>query len=345
MADATDHYSTHPARHWCVVEAGRVQCKLCPRGCVLGDDQVGACRNRRNVAGRLMAETYGRTSGVAVDPMEKKPLYHFLPGSSVLSFGGIGCNLTCGFCQNWHLSAEGTPRDLGDETSPAAVVRAARRYGCAAVAFTYNEPTVSLEYVIDVADACRAAGIRTVVVSNGYITRQAAEELYPRIDAANIDLKAFRPVFYAACGGKLDPVLDTLQLIRHSMDTWLEITTLVIPGHNDSDAELRASAAWVTQRLGPDVPLHFSAFHPAHRFMDTPPTPDSTLLRARRLAMEAGVRHVYLGNTRLTEGADTHCAGCGALEIRRRGYQTDASGLCRGRCSSCGAACPGIFEA
>ncbi|MCX6361947.1 MAG: AmmeMemoRadiSam system radical SAM enzyme [Armatimonadetes bacterium] len=345
MTEATDHYSTHPARHWSAVEAGRLRCRLCPRGCVLGDGQVGACLNRRNVASRLVAETYGRTSGVAVDPIEKKPLYHFLPGASVLSLGGIGCNLTCGFCQNWRLSAEGSVRDLGDETSPAAVARAARRYGCAGVAFTYNEPTISLEYVIDVADACRAAGVRTVAVTNGYITHQAAEELYPRIDAANVDLKGFTPGFYAACGGKLDAVLDALLFIRHASATWLEVTTLLIPGQNDSDAELRALTAWVTERLGPDVPLHFSAFHPAYRFMDTPPTPNSTLLRARRLSHEAVVRHVYLGNTRLTEGSDTHCAGCGALLIRRRGYRADTAGLSRGRCNACGAACPGIFEA
>ncbi len=338
MSEAT------PARHW-VREGDRVVCEACPRRCRLAEGQSGFCRVRQNEAGRLVSLVYGRPSAVAVDPIEKKPLFHFLPGSSVLSLGTVGCNLSCQFCQNASLS-RGLP-DASAETPlpPDRVAGLARAHGCASVAFTYNEPTVFLEYAVDTARQCREAGVATVGITAGYIGRSAREELYPLLDAANIDLKAFDEGFYRSrCGARLDAVLETIEYAVKA-GVFVELTTLLVPGENDGDEELRAEARWVGQTLGRDVPLHFSAFHPAHRMMQTPPTPASTLRRARDLALAEGLRFVYTGNVADPEGATTRCPGCGAALINREWHAVKDNLLVgRDTCPFCATRIPGVFD-
>ncbi len=335
-----------PTRYWSRLEGGRVQCDLCPRRCRLRDGQRGLCFVRANVGGRVVLTTYGRSSGFCVDPIEKKPLNHFLPGTPVLSFGTAGCNLTCSFCQNWHISKSRETQTLAEEASPAAIARAAADLDCRSVAFTYNDPVVFHEYAIDVAAACRERGIRTVAVTAGYVCEEPRAEFYRWIDAANIDLKGFSDSFYRRlASGRLEPVLDTLRYVRHETDTWLEITTLLIPGENDSDAELDALTRWVVDELGPDVPLHFTAFHPAWRLRDAPPTPAATLGRARAIALENGVRYAYTGNVVDPRGQTTYCSGCGQVLIGRDGYRIGLWKLTAdGRCDACGESCAGTFE-
>jgi len=259
----------HPARHWHGLADGRVQCDVCPRDCKLRDEQRGFCFVRQNVGGRLVLTTYGRSSGFCVDPIEKKPLYHFRPGTSVLSFGTAGCNLACKFCQNWDISKSREMDRLADRASPEAIADAALRHGCHSVAFTYNDPTIFLEYAVDVAQACRARGLATVSVTAGYIRDAARRDLYAHIDAANVDLKAFSDDFYhTLSSAHLAPVLDTLEYLVHETGVWVEVTTLLIPGHNDSDQELNRLSEWVAERLGPEVPLHFTAFHPDYKMRD-----------------------------------------------------------------------------
>jgi len=291
--------------------------------------------------------TYGRSSGFCVDPIEKKPLNHFLPGTAVLSFGTAGCNLACKFCQNWDMSKSREMDTLADAASPVELAVTARRLGCASVAFTYNDPTVFMEYAIDVAQACHESGVRTVAVTAGYICPEPRAEFFAAMDAANVDLKAFTERFYRhVCGAELAPVLETLEYLRHETGVWLEITTLLIPGENDSDAELDAMTRWIVERLGPDVPLHFSAFHPDWKMTDRPPTPPATLTRARTLAMRNGLRYVYTGNVHDRAGGSTWCHGCGALLIERDWYELGRWGLGpHGDCLACGARLPGVFGA
>ncbi|MDQ1242528.1 MAG: pyruvate formate lyase activating enzyme, partial [Pseudomonadota bacterium] len=291
--------------------------------------------------------TYGRSSGFCADPIEKKPLNHFLPGSSVLSFGTAGCNLACKFCQNWDMSKSREMDTLADAASPAELAATARRLDCASVAFTYNDPTVFMEYAIDVAQACREADVRTVAVTAGYICPQPREEFFAGIDAANVDLKAFTERFYRRiCGAELAPVLDTLVYLKRETRVWLEITTLLIPGENDSDAELDAMTRWIAAELGPDVPLHFSAFHPDWKMTDRPATPPATLTRARNLAMRNGLHYVYTGNVHDAVGGSTWCPGCDALLIERDWYDLGRWGLAPdGCCAACGLAIPGVFAA
>lgn len=335
----------YPARHWHRLADGRLRCDVCPQGCSLREGQAGRCALRRREGNRIVLAAYGRTSGFCVDPIEKKPLHHFLPGSKVLSFGTVGCNLSCRFCQNWDLSRS---RDLGrlrERAAPEEIAAAARRLGCRSVAFTYNEPAIYLEYVSDIAEACHAAGIATVAVTAGYLEEASRRDFFSRIDAANVDLKAFSEGFYRrVVGGSLQPVLDTLRYLVHETDVWTEITTLLIPGLNDSDDELRRLTAWIATELGPEVPLHFSAFHPDHRMLDRPATPLATLRRARACAREAGLRFVYTGNIRYAEGEATPCPGCGEAAIRREGYRLLHLDLdAEGRCGRCGARLPGRF--
>lgn len=337
----------YPARHWHRMADARLRCDVCPHGCALREDQTGRCAVRRREGNRIVLPVYGRTSGFCVDPIEKKPLHHFLPGSSVLSFGTVGCNLSCRFCQNWDLSRS---RDLGrlrERATPEQVAASARNLGCRSVAFTYNEPAIFLEYVSDVARACRAEGLATVAVTAGYLEDAARRDFFADIDAANVDLKAFSEDFYRRIvGGSLQPVLDTLRYLVHETDVWTEITTLLIPGLNDSEGELRRLAAWIATELGPDVPLHFSAFHPDHRMLDRPATPLATLRRARALAREAGLRFVYTGNVRDPEGEATPCPGCGVTAIRRDGYRLlDWNLDAEGRCGRCGTLLPGRYGA
>jgi len=296
--------------------------------------------------GEIVLTTYGRSSGFCVDPIEKKPLNHFFPGTPVLSFGTAGCNLTCKFCQNWDISKSREVDTLADSASPEVIARAAASLGCRSVAFTYNDPVIFLEYAVDVAVACRELGVATVAVTAAEILPEPRQEFFAHMDAANVDLKAFTEDFYnRLCGGSLQPVLDTLIYLRHETDVWFELTTLVIPGENDSDEEIDAMTRWVVEKLGRDVPMHFTAFHPDFKMTNKPPTPPGTLTRARRIARENGVRFAYTGNVHDEGGGSTYCAECGNLLIGRDWYQLTAGQLDReGRCASCRAVCPGRFD-
>ncbi len=337
--------SVHPTQYWHRLDDGRVQCDICPRACRLREGQRGLCFVRRSLDAQVVLTTYGRSSGFCIDPIEKKPLYHFLPGTPVLSFGTAGCNLACKFCQNWDISKSREIDTLADVASPAAVADTAVRWRCSSVAFTYNDPVVFHEYAIDVAKACRARGVKTVAVTAGYQCPEPRAEFYRHMDAANIDLKAFSDTFYhKICAGHLAPVLETLEYVRHETETWLEITTLVIPGENDAVPELEAQAQWIVQHLGPDVPLHFTAFHPDWKMLDTPSTPREALIRARDIALRHGLRYVYTGNVHDPTRDSTYCHTCSALLIGRDWYSLDAWQLTNaGHCKRCGTPCAGVF--
>lgn len=336
----------YPARWWHRLEDGRLQCDLCPRDCKLGEGQRGACFVRQNLGDQMILTTYGRSSGFCIDPIEKKPLNHFFPGSSVLSFGTAGCNLMCKFCQNWDISKSRDMDRLLDQASPEDIARAAEASGCGSVAFTYNDPVIFAEYAMATADACHARGIRTVAVTAGYMYAEPRREFYAKMDAANVDLKAFTDDFYFRLTvAHLQPVLDTLRHIKHETDTWLEITTLLIPGQNDSTEEITALSEWIARELGPDVPLHFSAFHPDYKMTDLPATPAATLTRARGIALAAGLHYVYTGNVRDLTGGTTHCPGCQAPLVIRDWYRIEADRLAQdGRCPDCGTRIPGHFD-
>jgi pyruvate formate lyase activating enzyme len=344
--DTADDTGVFRARHWHALPDGRLQCDICPRLCKLHEGQRGLCFVRARQNDALVLTTYGRSSGFCIDPIEKKPLNHFLPGTPVFSFGTAGCNLTCKFCQNWDISKAREVDRLNQSAAPAQIADAARRLGCRSVAFTYNDPVIFLEYAADTAIACHEAGLKTVAVTAGYITKAARGDFYRHIDAANVDLKAFSEGFYRnLCGGRLSDVLDTLVWLRHKTDVWLEITTLLIPGENDGDAEIDALANWVATELGTDVPLHFSAFHPDWRMREKPPTPPETLSRARAIAIEHGLRYVYTGNVHDPAGGSTWCHACGALLIARDWYELGAWRLdAGGCCGNCGTAVAGVFE-
>jgi pyruvate formate lyase activating enzyme len=335
-----------PGRYWHPLEDGRLQCDLCPRYCKLHEGQRGLCFVRGRRDDRVVLTTYGRSSGFCIDPIEKKPLNHFLPGTPVLSFGTAGCNLTCKFCQNWDISKARALDRVQDLASPAAIAEAAVHSGCRSVAFTYNDPVIFLEYAVDVAQACRERGIRTVAVSAGYIAPEPRVEFFRHMDAANIDLKGFTEGFYKnLCSGKLTPVLETLEYLEHETDVWFEITTLLIPGENDAPAEIEAQSEWLMEHLGPDVPLHFSAFHPDWKMLDTPATPPQTLRTARRIARQAGLRYVYTGNIHDPAGQSTYCPACDATLIGRDWYELTEWNLSPdGCCVACGTPCAGVFE-
>jgi pyruvate formate lyase activating enzyme len=336
-----------PTRYWHVLPDGRVQCDVCPRFCKLHEGQRGLCFVRANQNNKIVLTTYGRSSGYCVDPIEKKPLNHFLPGTPVLSFGTAGCNLACKFCQNWDISKSQEIDTLSDAATPETIAQAAQALGCTSVAYTYNDPTIFLEYAIDVADACHALGIKSVAVTAGYITDAPRREFYGHMDAANVDLKAFTEEFYwKITGAHLQPVLDTLVYLKRETKVWFELTTLLIPGLNDADQELEAMTQWVVENLGPDVPMHFTAFHPDWKMRDIPATPTSTLFRAREIAQRNGVRYAYTGNVHDEAGGSTYCHHCGAKLIGRDWYvitewQLDA----HGRCRACGTPCAGVFGA
>lgn len=337
----------HPARHWKRLADGRLECEVCPRRCRLREGQRGLCFVRAGGAEGIVLTTYGRSSGFCVDPIEKKPLAHFLPGTSVLSFGTAGCNLACKFCQNWDISKSREMDTLADAADPGTIAEAAVGLGCRSVAFTYNDPVIFLEYAVDVARACREAGVGTVAVTAGYVLPEARRDFFSEIDAANVDLKSFSESFYrGVCAAHLDPVLDTLRWLVHEARVWTEITTLLIPGYNDSDEEVDALTRWIADELGPHVPLHFSAFHADWKMRDVPPTPPATLKRARRTASENGLRYVYTGNIHDPDGQSTGCHACGARLIGRDGYTLTSWALDEaGRCTSCGSPCAGVFEA
>ncbi len=332
--------------YWHKLDDGRLQCDLCPRYCKLRDGQQGLCFVRARQGDEIVLTTYGRSSGFCVDPIEKKPLNHFLPGTAVLSFGTAGCNLACKYCQNWDMSKSREMDTLADRATPEMLATAAKDLGCRSVAYTYNDPVIFLEYAVDTAIACREQGIKSVAVTAGYICEEPRKEFFRYMDAANIDLKAFTEDFYhKVTGGHLQPVLDTLKYVKHETDVWLEITNLVIPGYNDSDEELDEMTRWVVKELGPDVPLHFSAFHPDWKMLDVPPTPPATLSRARQIAIDNGVRYAYTGNVHDSEGQSTYCHACGNKLIGRDWYELSTWNLTDdGHCKDCGARCAGVFD-
>jgi len=337
----------HPGRWWHRLEDGRLQCDLCPRDCRLHEGQRGLCFVRRRVGNEVVLSTYGRSSGFCIDPIEKKPLNHFYPGSSVFSFGTAGCNLACKFCQNWDISKSRQMDRLQDAASPGRIAEVALEAGCKSVAFTYNDPVIFAEYALDTADACHALGVQTVAVTAGYIHAAPRREFFARMDATNVDLKGFSEDFYLRqTGAHLAPVLETLEYIGAETNCWLEITTLLIPGQNDSAEELDAMTRWIADHLGRDVPLHFTAFHPDYKMTDVPPTPPATLQRAREIALANGLRYVYTGNVHDTPGGTTACPGCAKPLIVRDWhailrYEVDESG----RCLHCGSAVAGRFGA
>jgi pyruvate formate lyase activating enzyme len=333
-------------RYWHRLNDGRLQCDLCPRFCKLRDGQRGLCFVRGCGNNEIVLTSYGRSSGFCVDPIEKKPLNHFLPGTRVYSFGTAGCNLACKFCQNWDISKSREFDRLQARASPQVIADAAVDTGSRSVAYTYNDPVIFLEYAVDVAQACREKSIRNVAVTAGYITEQAREEFFGEMDAVNIDLKAFTERFYwKICGGHLEPVLDTLLYLKNETDVWFELTTLLIPGENDSVVEIESMTQWIMEHLGADVPLHFTAFHPDWKMMDTPGTPKETLTRSREIALGAGLRYVYTGNVHDFKGSSTYCHNCGEILIGRDRYELSTWNLARdGTCEYCGATIAGVFE-
>jgi len=334
-------------RYWHKLDENRVQCDLCPRYCKLKQGQRGLCFVRANEGGEIVLTSYGRSSGFCVDPIEKKPLNHFLPGTPVLSFGTAGCNLACKFCQNWDISKSRETDILADQASPEKIAAVAKQLGCRSVAFTYNDPIIFHEYAIDVAAACKQQGIKTVAVTAGYICEEPRKEFFAAMDAANVDLKSFSDDFYfKLTGAHLQPVLDTLKYLKHETDVWFELTTLLIPGKNDSDEELQQMTQWVVENLGADVPMHFSAFHPDWKMRDIPATPAETLSRARNIALQNGVHYAYTGNVHDEDGESTYCHQCGNKLIGRDWYQLSDWNLdSQGGCNQCGTRLPGVFEA
>jgi pyruvate formate lyase activating enzyme len=340
LTSSTQH---HEARWWEPMQDGRLHCYLCPRHCHIGEGQPGFCFIRKNEGGKLMQLGYGRPAAVAMDPIEKKPLNHFFPGTKILSMGTAGCNMGCFFCQNWDISKAKADQVQAANLSPEEVVQLSIQHGAPSLAFTYNEPTIWGEYVIDIAREAHDYGLNTVMVSNGYITREAFFDVYEHIDAANIDLKGFTEKFYSKITlTHLQPVLETLRWLRHETNVWFEITNLIIPTLNDDNSELKQLCEWVLENLGDDVPLHFTAFHPDFKLTDKPATPPETLHRARKLAMDMGLKYVYEGNI-FSDGGDTICPGCKKRIVRRSWHTPLSNDIIDGKCAHCGTKIAGVF--
>ncbi len=333
-------------KYWHTLEDGRIQCDVCPRACKLRNGQRGLCFVRACQDDQIVLTTYGRSSGFCIDPIEKKPLNHYLPGTPILSFGTAGCNLACKFCQNWDISKSREIDTLADAASPETIALAAKELGCRSVAFTYNDPVIFMEYAIDVAQACREYDIKTVAVTAGYICDEPRVEFYKHMDAANVDLKGFNERFYKElCAAQLQPVLETLEYLKHETDVWFEITNLIIPGQNDSEEELDELSSWVVDSLGPDVPVHFTAFHPDYKMMNVPRTPSKTLSKAREIAIRNGLRYVYTGNVHDENGGSTYCHHCGQKLVGRDWYILTTWNLNEeGRCRFCDTPCTGVFD-
>jgi pyruvate formate lyase activating enzyme len=336
-------------RYWHKIDDGRLQCDLCPRYCKLRERQRGLCFVRARANDEVVLTTYGRSSGFCVDPIEKKPLNHFLPGTPVLSFGTAGCNLACKFCQNWDVSRSRESDRLQAFASPQMIAALAVETASRSVAFTYNDPVIFLEYAIDAAAACHECGIKTVAVTAAYVTEKPREEFFRYMDAANVDLKAFTERFYwKVCGGHLAPVLETIEYLKHETDVWFELTDLLIPGENDSEAEIDEMTQWVMEHIGPDVPLHFTTFHPDWKMMDKRHTTQKKLLRSRDIALKNGLRYVYTGNVHDLKRSSTYCHNCGDILIGRDWYDLLSWNMAaengHGSCGNCGAAIAGIFE-
>ncbi|NOX18221.1 MAG: AmmeMemoRadiSam system radical SAM enzyme [Chlorobi bacterium] len=323
---------------------GKILCALCPRYCTMGEGQKGFCFVRENIGGALYSTGYGRPTGFAVDPIEKKPLSHFLPGSNVLSFGTAGCNLGCKFCQNWSMSKAKLDEVNSLYATPEDVVALAKKYRTPSIAYTYNDPTIFGEYVIDISKLAREENIKSVMVTAGYIDKDARKDVYKYIDAANVDLKAFSETFYHKLTfSHLDPVLDTLLWLKRETDVWIEITTLLIPGENDSDEEIKSMTGWIVENLGPDVPLHFTAFHPSFKMLDYRYTPPATLNKARETALRQGINYCYTGNVHNVEAQTTYCPSCGEPLIIRDWHSVLSNKIIDGKCSTCGEKIAGVF--
>ena len=333
-------------KYWHLLDDDRVQCDLCPRFCKLHEGQRGLCFVRANQDNRIVLTTWGRSSGFAIDPIEKKPLNHFLPGTPVLSFGTAGCNLACKFCQNWDISKSREMDSLMAIASPEAIAHKAKELNCRSVAYTYNDPVIFHEYAIDVAQACREYNIKNVAVTAGYVCSEPRKEFYQNMDAVNVDLKAFTERFYhKITGSHLKEVLETIEYIKHETNVWMELTTLLIPGENDSEAEIDEMTQWVVEHLGADVPIHFSVFHPDWKMMDKPSTPFDVVKRSRNIAMRNGIHYAYVGNMHDKEGDSTWCSNCGALLIARDWYELNHYLLTEdGHCPQCGTSCEGVFD-
>lgn len=342
-----DTSQLHEARWWeAPDEKGKILCTLCPRFCRIGENQIGFCYVRQNIGGKLYATAYGKSTGFAVDPIEKKPLNHFLPGSPIMSFGTAGCNLGCRFCQNWNISKAKLVEQNSSAATPAQVVGLAIQHHCPSIAMTYNDPTIFGEYAIDIARQAHDHGLRNVLVTAGYITPEARREIYAEIDAVNVDLKAFSETFYHKLTfSHLEPVLNTLKWLKHETNIWFEITNLMIPGENDSWEESKKMCDWILENLGPDVPIHFTAFHPDFKMRDKPRTPQETLNRARRLALKAGLNFVYVGNVHDVSGQHTYCPQCQAVLIARDWHRILNNRLGQqNHCPDCGYVIPGVFS-
>jgi len=336
--------SLHEGRWWEPMPDGRVHCFLCPRHCHIGEGQAGFCFIRVNQAGKLYSLGYASPAALQIDPIEKKPLNHFLPGTRVFSLGTAGCNMGCFFCQNWSISKSQSDQVRSTHIPAEDIVALAIRYGCPSIAFTYNEPTIWGEYVIDICAAAREAGIRTVMVTNGYITREAFHDIYDHVDAANVDLKAFTEGFYGKITlTHLQPVLDMLVWLKEETSVWFEITNLLIPTLNDDPVEIRRLSDWIAEHLGADVPLHFTAFHPDFKLRDKPGTPPETLHAARKIALDAGLRYVYEGNIH-GGAANTACPGCSKIAIHRSWHDVIENLLRDGACPACGYKIPGRWS-
>ena len=334
----------HEAQWWETEPDGRIHCYLCPRHCHIRDGQGGFCFIRVNRGGKLYSLGYGAPAALQIDPIEKKPLNHFLPGTRVFSMGTAGCNMGCFFCQNWDISKSRQDQVNARDVPPEEVPQLALSYGCDSIAFTYNEPTIWGEYIIDICRAAKAYGLKTVMVSNGYITREAFHDIYDYIDAANIDLKAFTENFYGKTTlTHLQPVLDTLLLLKNETPVWFEITNLMIPTLNDDPEETRRLADWILENLGPDIPLHFTAFHPDFKLRDKPPTPPETLHQARRIALQAGLHYVYEGNI-VTDAGSTFCPKCNLRVVRRSWHKVEEDLLNGGKCPRCASVIAGVWE-
>lgn len=322
----------------------KTQCNICPRNCKLSEGQAGFCQVRKNIKGEITLVSYGYNTGLAIDPIEKKPLYHFLPGSKVLSFGTLGCNMGCQFCQNWHISKSKADPTQTNYTPPEKIVEIAKKMGCKAVAFTYNDPVVFFEYALDTAKLCRDNGLKTIAVTAGYISPEPRKEFFKYIDAVNVDLKAFSEEFYKKnCLSELAPILETIKYIHDKTNCWMELTTLLIEGENDDEEQIKLECDWIVDNLGVNVPLHFSAFHPAYKFMDKPVTKASTLLKAYQIAKNAGIRYVYSGNIVDDKTSTTYCHACLKPLIIRRGYEIEENKVQSGHCGFCAAKCAGVF--
>lgn len=327
------------------LENNKIQCLICPRNCKLKEGQSGFCSIRKNIGGEVTLTSYGYNTGLAIDPIEKKPLYHFYPSSKVLSFGTLGCNMGCAFCQNWQSSKSHADPKLLNQTEPEKIAQMAMEHGCKSVAFTYNDPVIFFEYAVDTAKYCRAMGIKTVAVTAGYINPEPAKEFFGLMDAANIDLKSFNKDFYKKyCLAELQPILDTIKYVKNETECWLELTTLLIEGENDSDAEIEKECEWIKENLGVQTPLHFSAFHPDYQFLDRPPTSYATLLRAYNIAKKAGLQYVYTGNVISTETSTTYCHNCKKPLLIRNGFEVLENNLKGAICKFCGARCSGVFN-